>query len=187
MLLRLALTRLPMQSVLRIPTTIASPISGMEWRIWQTFEHVHCTVQRRIAQENSVSEWMATRRMWRSVRCSRGKRLLWIRAIRELERRLHKAEEMEELMELTKDNQIDDSWSLMHGYDATPCSRAERKNTKLSQYHCLTSQNHSSTSWHYTVLKFWITQPESNIISLLTLIFGENNTRLSCESAARYG
>ena len=73
-----------MQSVLRIPTTIASPISGMEWRIWQTFEHVHCTVQRGIAQANSVSEWMATRRMWRSVRCSRGKRLLWIRAITQL-------------------------------------------------------------------------------------------------------
>ena len=45
MLLRLALARLPMQSVLRIPKMIASPISGMEWSIWQTFEHVHCTVQ----------------------------------------------------------------------------------------------------------------------------------------------
>ena len=107
MLLRLALARLPMQSVLRIPTTIASPISGMEWRICQTFEHVHCTVQICIK-----------RRRWRNW-------WSWRRTIK--------------LMTAG-------AWCMV----TTQLYAPERKNTKLSQYHCLTSQNHSSTSWHYT-------------------------------------
>jgi hypothetical protein len=91
-------------------------------------------------------------------------------------------------MELTKDNQIDDSWSLMHGYDTTLCSREKKHQIITISLLDITKSQLNVMTLHWALHCLGIfTQPESNIISLLTLIFGENNTRLSCESAARYG
>ena len=76
-------------------------------------------------------------------------------------------------MELTKDNQIDDSWSLMHGYDTTLCSREKKHQIITISLLDITKSQLNVMTLHCLGI---FTQPESNIISLLTLIFGENNT-----------